>query len=154
MRGHTLVWHQQNAAWLTTGSWSRESLSAVVGEHVRKVVGHFRGKPAAWDVVNEAYGEGAAPRLLNSVWYQHLGRGYLEQAFRPARAADPDVPLFYNDHGLGPGAKQDWVFNLLWELRAKGMPVDGIGLQAHFAGNLTPSEEQLIATLAGSPAWV
>ena len=54
VRGHTLVWHQQNPAWLTSAAWTADQLRTLYDEHVTAVVSHFRGKLVAWDVVNEA----------------------------------------------------------------------------------------------------
>lgn len=56
VRGHTLVWHQQVPAWVTNGGYSPDTLRAILKEHIDNVVGHFRGKLTAWDVVNEAMG--------------------------------------------------------------------------------------------------
>ena len=43
--------------------------------------------------------------LRNSRWLQIIGPDYLEQAFRFAREADPDVPLHYNDYSIESGFK-------------------------------------------------
>jgi endo-1,4-beta-xylanase len=52
MRGHTLVWHSQLASWAKT--LPPTELRAAMQRHVRSVAGRYRGKIAAWDVVNEA----------------------------------------------------------------------------------------------------
>ena len=136
VRGHTLVWYQQLPAWVTGGSWSADSARAILDAHIATVVGHYAGKLAAWDVVNEAYDDAPTPQLRSSVWMQTIGRGYIEEAFRDAHAADPGVPLFYNDYNIeAGGAKADSVYNLLADLRARGVPVDGIGMQMHLAAS-------------------
>ena len=140
VRGHTLVWHQQLPSWLTGATWSRDTTIALLEEHVTNVVGHYRGQLAAWDVVNEAYSDGATPTLRQSTWMQGIGREYIERAFRLARAADPDAQLFYNDYNIeGGGAKADSVYNLLADLKARGVPVDGIGMQFHLVAGALPS---------------
>ena len=153
IRGHTLAWHQQNPAWLTSGTWSRDTLEALLKEHIDSVVGHYRGKIHAWDVVNEAINDGSGTlRTAGSPWAPTLGRDYIDIAFTRARAADPAALLFYNDYGLeSPGVKQDAAFELVSGMKARGVPIDGIGFQAHFQvkqdGSDVPSQQTLVNTL-------
>ncbi|HEV2130233.1 MAG TPA: endo-1,4-beta-xylanase, partial [Longimicrobiaceae bacterium] len=81
-------------------------------------------------------------------WFIRRGREYIERAFHAARAADPQAALFYNDYNLEfPGPKQDSVYGLVSDLKARGVPVDGIGFQGHFRfGSGTPSRQTLRAT--------
>src|SRR5215207_8915219 len=98
VRGHTLLWSEYNPAWQTKGQFTPEQVSALLREHVTRVMRHYRGRVFAWDVVNEVFlaDGGVAP----SVWYDRPGIGlkgkgtaYVGQAFRWARAADPDALL-------------------------------------------------------------
>lgn len=149
VRGHTLVWHQQNPTWLTSTSWSPDTLKAILLEHIANVVGHYKGKLYAWDVVNEALNDDGTRR--STIWADGLGATYIETAFRAARAADSSALLFYNDYNLEfNGAKQDAAYNLLADFKARSVPVDGIGFQAHFQinadGTGVPSRTALTAT--------
>jgi endo-1,4-beta-xylanase len=152
VRGHTLAWHQQNPAWLTGTTWNPETLKVVLKEHIDSVVGHYKGKVAAWDVVNEALNDGNGTlRVTGSPWAATLGAGYIELAFKEARAVDPAAQLFYNDYNLEfPGLKQDSAFALVSGLKLRGVPIDGIGFQAHFQvnpdGSGVPSKDALVAT--------
>jgi endo-1,4-beta-xylanase len=152
VRGHTLVWYQQNPAWLTNTTWAPETLKVVLKEHIDSVVGHYKGKILAWDVVNEAFNDGTGTlRVTGSPWATTLGAGYIDLAFQEARAADPAALLFYNDYNLEtPGLKQDSVFARISSMKARGIPIDGIGFQAHFQVNAdatgVPSKETLVAT--------
>ena len=75
-------------------------------DHIRTVVGHYRGKVAQWDVVNEAIDDQG--QLRDSVWMRVIGPDYIDLAFRWAHEADPDAKLFYNDYDLEfPGAEGD-----------------------------------------------
>jgi endo-1,4-beta-xylanase len=151
-RGHTLAWHQQNPTWLTAGNFAADTLRKLLRDHVDSVVGHYRGKIHAWDVVNEALNDGTGSlRTAGSPWAPALGVEYLDIAFRQARAADPTALLFYNDYSLEfPGAKQDSAFALIQGMKARGVPIDGIGFQAHFQinenGTGVPSQQSLVAT--------
>jgi GH35 family endo-1,4-beta-xylanase len=53
MHGHTLVWCDDTwlPSWLKDGTWSRDELLAVMEEHIRTVVGRYRGRVPTWDVV-------------------------------------------------------------------------------------------------------
>jgi endo-1,4-beta-xylanase len=152
VRGHTLAWYQQNPAWLTGATWNPETLKVVLKEHIDSVVGHYKGKILAWDVVNEAFNDGTGSlRVTGSPWAATLGAGYIDLAFQEARVADPAALLFYNDYNLEtPGLKQDSVYARLSSMKARGIPIDGIGFQAHFQVNAdatgVPSKETLIAT--------
>ena len=35
-----------------SGSWNKDSMTSVINTHISNVVGHFKGKCYAWDVVN------------------------------------------------------------------------------------------------------
>jgi endo-1,4-beta-xylanase len=56
---------------------------------------HFGSKTGHWDVVNEALNEDGT--LRNSIFRQQSGDSYIEKAFTYARAAQPNVKLYYND---------------------------------------------------------
>jgi endo-1,4-beta-xylanase len=131
VRGHTLVWHQQLASWLTSGTWTADESRALLQDHITKVAGHYRGHVIAWDVVNEALADDGS--LRSTFWLDHIGRDYIELAFRAAHDADPDALLFYNDYNIeGVNAKSDSAYELIRGFLARGVPIHGIGLQAHF----------------------
>lgn len=130
VRGHTLVWHAQNPSWLAEGDFSRRELIGILREHIRAVVGRYRGRVAEWDVVNEAVDDDG--RLRDSVWLRGIGPEYIALAFRFARQADPRARLFYNDYGTErPGRKADAVLRLVAALIRVKVPIDGVGLQTH-----------------------
>jgi len=139
VRGHTLVWHQQLPAWLTSGTWTPEQADELLASHVNTVAGRYAGKVVAWDVVNEVFNDGQAlPR--QSFWMTNLGRGYVERAFRLADAADPGAALFYNDYNIeAVNAKSDSVYNMLADFKARGVPVDGVGMQFHMIAGALPT---------------
>ena len=147
VRGHTLVWHRQLAPWLTRGTWTAEEVRGQLVEHITTVAGHYRGKLAAWDVVNEAIDDTA--RFRASFWSNHLGRNYIELAFRTAHAADPDVPLFYNDYNIEDiNPKSDSTYVMIRDLVRRGVPIHGIGFQAHFRAGRLPARESITANFA------
>jgi endo-1,4-beta-xylanase len=130
VRGHTLVWHSQLPTWLTEGTFTRSQLRGILKKHVTDQVTHFKGKIYEWDVVNEAFNEDGT--LRDTLWLQKLGPRYIADAFRWAHAADPGARLIYNDYNIeGSNPKSNGVYDLIKELVACGVPVQGVGLQAH-----------------------
>ncbi|HEU4389440.1 MAG TPA: endo-1,4-beta-xylanase [Blastocatellia bacterium] len=130
IRGHTLVWHNQIPSWLVNGNFTRDEVIAILREHILTLVGRYRGVVMAWDVVNEAFEESGA--LRNSFWFQKIGSDYIRMAFQFAREADPNAKLYYNDFNTeGMNSKSTAAFNLIRDLRAQGVPIDGVGFQMH-----------------------
>jgi endo-1,4-beta-xylanase len=139
VRGHTLAWHTQIPSWVTNGTWTAAESKTLLDEHIAGVVGHYKGQLAAWDVVNEAFTDGPVA-LRGGFWADHIGRSYIEQAFRTAFATDPAVPLFYNDYSIEPrNPKSDSVYAMLADFKARGVPVSGIGMQMHLVVGALPN---------------
>ncbi len=130
VRGHTFVWHNQTPNWVQ--NLDATAMRTAMQNHITNVANHYEGQLYAWDVVNEALNEDGT--LRNSFWLQKLGPSYIADAFRAARAADPDVKLYINDYNTdGMGAKSDGMYSLVQSLLQQGVPIDGVGFQAHLA---------------------
>jgi len=148
VRGHTLVWHQQNARWLRDGTFARDELVDVLRDHVTTVVARYRGRVFAWDVVNEAIDVGEPDSLRRGVWRDTIGPEYIDMAFRWAREADPKAKLFYNDYGIeGKNSKANAAYELVRGMVERGVPIDGVGLQMHIRINDYPSPHALRANM-------
>jgi endo-1,4-beta-xylanase len=147
VRGHTLAWHaQQPRFW---GSLSGSALRTAMIDHINGVMGHYRGKLYAWDVVNEAFAENGSRRSSN---LQSTGNDWIEAAFRAARAADPGVQLCYNDYNIENWtyAKTQGVYAMVRDFKARGVPIDCVGLQTHFTGgsSLPGNFQQTLSSFA------
>ncbi len=146
--GHTLVWHNQtdNAAFVDAQGklLSRDAMLARLKEHITTVVGRYKGKVKGWDVVNEALTDEGP--LRTSLWVQTIGEDFIAKAFEFAHEADPDAELYYNDFSLDKPAKRDAVVQLVKDLQARGLRVDGVGIQGHW-GMDYPTTENLEAFL-------
>lgn len=147
VRGHTLCWHNQIPSWIFIDgdvTASKELVLQRLRTHITTVMTHFKGKVYAWDVVNEAIDDGSAT-YRTSLWYTICGEDYIIEAFKAARAADPDAKLFYNDYSEVNPAKRDKIYDLLVKLKAQYL-VDGIGMQGHWNIDY-PSNSLLIDAL-------
>ncbi len=148
IRGHTLVWHNQLPGWLAAKHYTRDELIGVLHDHIRTVVGRYRGRIAEWDVVNEAVADGGG--LRRDIWLDTIGPDYIAMAFRFAHEADPGAKLFYNDYGTeGDYAKTDAVLRLVRTLVDDGVPIDGVGLQTHVGTEPIPSFAATLRRFAG-----
>ncbi|KAJ3055554.1 hypothetical protein HK097_010162 [Rhizophlyctis rosea] len=152
VRGHTLVWHSQLPSWVANGSWSKSSLTAVIQNHVAKVMGRYKGKIAQWDVVNEIFDENGGAR--DSVFSRVFGGldEFVTVAFNAARAADPDAILCINDYNLDyNGGKANGMISLVRRLKANGVPIDCIGSQAHLVvGSVSSSFGSTLSSLCST----
>lgn len=155
--GHTLVWHSQTPNWVFAGTnappdsateappgryngprASREELLQRMHDHIHTVVGRYKGKVKAWDVVNEALADGNGTNVLrNSLWFEIIGPDYIAKAFQYAHEADPEAILRYNDYGLENPAKRRRLITLVKSLQEQKVPIHAIGSQAHVNTGMT-----------------
>jgi endo-1,4-beta-xylanase len=132
--GHTLVWFHQTPDWVFQDEAGkpigRDALIQRMKDHIFTVMGRYRGRIHGWDVVNEAFLPDGSWR--KSKWHEILGEDYVARAFEFARQADPMAELYYNEYDLELAPKRESVIRLIQGLQAKGIRVDGIGVQGHW----------------------
>ncbi|WP_158853524.1 endo-1,4-beta-xylanase [Saccharothrix deserti] len=140
VRGHTLAWHSQQPRWMQGMEGS--ALRSALVNHINRVASYYRGKIYAWDVVNEAFADGGSGGRRDSN-LQRTGNDWIEVAFRTARAADPGAKLCYNDYNTDSwaAAKTQGVYRMVQDFKARGVPIDCVGLQSHF-GTSIPGDYQ------------
>ncbi|WP_305789697.1 endo-1,4-beta-xylanase [Symbioplanes lichenis] len=137
--GHTLVWHSQLPNWVS--GLDATALRTAMLNHVTTVATHFKGKVGSWDVVNEAFSDNGDGSRRSSVFQTKLGDGYIADAFRAARAADPGAKLCINDYSIeNIGAKSTAIYNLVRDFKAQGVPIDCVGFQAHLILGQVPGD--------------
>lgn len=140
---HTHIWHRQYPSWIDE-SMSPDQLRSAMKSHIEATMNRYQGRIRAWDVVNEAVDVESPSGYTESVFYDVLGPSYIEDAFRYAREADPDVELIYNEVGIERmGPKSDFTYTMIKDLLEKGVPIDGIGFQSHISTHRYPSESDL-----------
>lgn len=144
--GHTLVWHSQSGDWLGIDV-SRKKAIAQMKSHITNIMTHYKGQLISWDVVNEAINDGVIlpsngdwkQCLRQTQWYSSIGPDYLAMAFKFAHEADPNAKLYYNDYNLNDPNKADIVYAMVKDLKAQGVPIDGIGMQGHYSIGTDPA---------------
>ena len=180
VHGHTLVWESQSIPWLnndkTSSSDSTPSNPGLTADgayanmnaYINAVLKHFDGKYNAstqniisWDVVNEAFSGSVRDSKLdptdwhsylkNTPWLKATDENYVEQAFKYARAAEPDynVLLYYNDYSMDDqnkaAAVRDMVkdINDRWAVDHPGKQlIQGVGLQEHNGLGTNPNNQR------------
>lgn len=141
VHGHNLCWNDYNPAWMAK-TITKANAEHILTDHITRVVGHYRGRVASWDVVNEPVRsqQGRPDGLSNGLWMNVLGPQYIDIAFTAARAADPDAKLIMNldaieqDSGRQPDNRQHALALIKGMLNRK-IPIDGIGSESHLDGN-------------------
>ena len=140
MRGHTLLWHhpQWFPDWVTKhdfGANPASAAAAMVSEHIDTVCRRYGTRIHSYDVINEAV-DNETGLLRETPFSRAMGSpaAVLDLAFRTAREAAPQAQLVYNDYM----AWEPWnavhrtgVLRLLEGFRARGTPVDALGIQSH-----------------------
>ncbi len=149
MVGHTLGWHSQipdSVFKNKDGSYiSKAELEKKQKEHITTIVGRYKGKLAAWDVVNEAVGDDG--KMRDSHWYKIMGDDFLVNAFNLAHEVDPKAHLMYNDYNNERPDKRQATLDMLKRLQKRNTPIHGLGMQAHIGleTNMQDFEDSILA---------
>ena len=137
-----LVWDEGfGEEWTEDDLWGMDEETArrLILETIEQVVGRYRGRVAAWVVVNEAIDAHEEDGLRRDYpWYETIGPSYIEESFRAAYAADPDALLVLNEFGFetddefdSAADKRAKALLVIDRLLAADVPVHALGVQAH-----------------------
>lgn len=147
LRGHALVFHDDVPPWVRAAS-GRQEAERILLRRVETMVARYRGRVAAWDVVNEVIDPSTTPfdELRRSPWLELIGPEYIDIAFAAAAAADPCAVLVFNEYGLYHAGLRSrlkrWkTLKRLEALKKAGVPVHALGIQGHVFGALEIDDE-------------
>lgn len=147
MQAHHLLWGEDKwlPDWLKKGRYSKEQLLDIIRDHIHTVVGRYKGKIQEWTVVNEAFTRQQHLNELHDWWADNTGdTEYIDQAFIWAHEADPQAKLILNDFDnehFNPVS--DAMYQYIKDAKARGIPIDGIGMQMHIDGTHPPDMQEV-----------
>ena len=146
VKWHTLFWHRQNSPFVSS-NWTREQALKMMDEHIETIMTRYKGKISEYDVVNEMFEEDGSFR--KNVWYNTIGPDYIEHALIKAHEVDPDTKLYLNEYNneCKGYRKADAMFKFVKELKEKGVPIDGVGMQMHLDTSYNYNENAIRANI-------
>lgn len=134
--------------WLKNGNFSKEELMGIIQNHISTVGTRYKGKVREYTVVNEAFSRKLLTGGNRDWWGERLGEEYIDNAFRWAKEADPNAVLILNDFG---NETEGEISNLMYEYiksaKARGVPIDGLGMQMHIDATQAPSKEDVVKNM-------
>lgn len=142
IKGHTFLWQDQNGPYVHSLK-TREEAVELLTEHITTIMTRYKGRVSEYDVANEIFNEDGTMR--DTIWRRLIGDDFLDIAFKAARAADPAAKLIlcdYNTEYAGT-AKGDASYELVKELKARGVPIDGVAFQLHCMAEIPFNEEAI-----------
>lgn len=148
--GHTLLWEQGTPGWALRELKARRDWRLVSG-HMERVLGRYGTAIGVWDVVNEPIDtQGGKQGLRRNTFHRAFGPGYIEQALETARHYAPHARLMLNDYSFEydnpvEADRRKAFLKLLAGLKGRGVPLDGVGVQAHLDLGKGPLKRKVIA---------
>jgi endo-1,4-beta-xylanase len=145
--GHTLLWHSQNASWMTSmANQSKETALTAMKSYITSVVDHFKGRIYSWDVLNEVFPDSGSDTNWKTAmrnenpWFKAIGFDFVFEGYKAARLADSTAILYYNDYNLDNVGKATMVRNMVRDVNLQWQSdseydnrklIEGIGMQSH-----------------------
>ncbi len=134
MRGHTLFWEGEQWQQPWVKKLSKAQLRSAVQHRTLEVCRRYRGKIREYDVLNEM--------LHGNFFRQRLGDGIVKDMFQWCHQADPSAILYVNDYNILTGQDLDAYVKEIRSLLKQGVPIGGIGIQAHIREPITVAQIQ------------
>lgn len=145
MRGHTLTWYRSEPAWAADriAGMSAAQTGDFLEDYVAHVVGHWKGRIAQWDVINEP--TTAKGVLLEKLWSAKLGEQYMDIALHATAQADPHALRMMNQTLIAQewwweDKQRDETLRIVEGLLKRGAPLQGFGYEAHLRTSYAFSE--------------
>jgi endo-1,4-beta-xylanase len=145
-----LVWGDEKwlPDWLKQGNYSNAELMEIIKQHIMTVGQRYTGKVREYSVVNEAFSRKLLKGGNHDWWGERLGAEYIDAAFRWTRQADPKAVLILNDfNNETENDVSNLMYNYIRDAKARGVPIDGIGMQMHIDGATAASKEAVVKNM-------
>ena len=161
---HHLVWGDDFVLpkWLIEGKYTKEQLLDIQQKHITNIVEHYKGQVKEYTVVNEAFTEAQHVYGLRDWWTDHIGSDmkHIDNYFIWAHQADPKAKLLLNDfNNETKNSISDAMYTYLKSARARGVPIDGIGMQMHIDASMPHKKNDVVKNMQrfgaiGVPVYV
>lgn len=136
--GHALLYPDANSKSDWWNQLANNSVETTLFAYVDSLARTQSGKVWTWDVVNEVMADDDEPMDQDGLRtkykeYQAMGPEYVDKVFRWASKADANSRLIINTTGCESfNNKSTRLYHYVMKLRARGVPVHGVGFQMHF----------------------
>lgn len=152
VQAHHLIWGEEQwlPKWLRNGSYTPEQLRQFQKDYIFKTVSHYKGRVIEWSVVNENFSRAKNYYNLKDWWADRIGMTEqdLDNYFRWARQADPNAKLLLNDFSNEVQNEiSDAQYKYIKAAKARGVPIDGLGMQFHINAANPPSKAAVIKNM-------
>lgn len=152
VQAHHYLWGEEKwlPDWLKNGHYNKDQLYQIMHDHIQTVGSRYKGKVREWTVVNEAFTRGQHMYGLHDWWADNTGGGqeYIDKAFIWAHEVDPDAKLILNDfQNEARNDISDSMYNYIKDAKARGIPIDGIGMQMHIDGTHPPTKDEVASNM-------
>lgn len=134
--------------WLTQGNFTKAELLDIIHNHIATIGARYKGKVREYTVVNEAFSRELKTGGNKDWWGEHIGREYIDDAFIWAKQADPNAVLILNDFGNETeGDISNLMYDYIKDAKARGVPIDALGMQMHISSENAPSTDKVVANM-------
>ena len=134
--------------WLKNGNYSKEQLLDIIHNHIATVMQRYKGRVREYTVVNEAFSRKLGTNGNHDWWGERLGEDYIDSAFKWAHEADPNAILILNDFSNETeGEISNLIYDYVKSAKARGIPIDAIGMQMHLGGGSAPSKADVVKNM-------
>lgn len=153
-RGHCIFWEEKEFIQEWVQDLSDSDLRKAILKRLKDLLTRYKGKFEHYDVNNE---------MLHETYYRdRLGDEIRVTMYQKAKELDPNATLFVNDYHIEDGrdahSTPEKYIEHISELRARGAPVEGVGIQGHVrspvVGEIVCSAlDKFVESKLGLPIW-
>lgn len=150
VRYQHLVWGDEKwlPQWLKQGNYSHDELLSILQQHISTVEHRYQGKVREYTVVNEAFSRKLVKNGNHDWWGERLGTDYIDKSFIWARQNDSHAILILNDFDNEiQNDVSDLMYNYIVDAKARGIPIDGIGMQMHIDGAHAADQQSVVKNM-------
>lgn len=146
---HHLIWGDDSRMpdWLLKGGFTKQELADIQRDHIQTIVKRYKGRVQEYTVSNEAFTENQNIYGLTDWFADQMGVGveHIDNYFRWAHEVDPSATLILNDfYNETQNSVSDAMFDYIKSAKARGVPIDGIGMQLHIDAARPPAKQAVI----------